>query len=722
MAIAIGEDYVLTGFAEPQRIEAMRTSSGLLRMLGAKPLMGRLLLPEDDTPGKPPVAVLTHGLWKRLFGSDPHIVGKSLNLSGTQYTVAGVIQPGFLLNNEVVPTVQGLEKTEMLVPLPFGPDAVNRRGDENYNIVARLKPGVTPQKAQADIDVIAGRIREKDKRDPTFTISVVPLLDQVVGNVRTALLVLLGSVALVLLIACANVANMLLSRATAREKELAIRTAMGAERKRLLRQLLTESVTLGVLGGILGLVIAYWSLYALRTLNPGNIPRLEVIGIDVWVLLFTFAVSILTGIGFGLAPAFRVSTIDVNTALKAGGRSSLSEGGFGSTRHRLRGLLVISQLALSLMLLIGAGLLIRSFLRLQTVPPGFDPGHVLSAHIQPNGPKYRDRAARVQFYEQLTERLGHLPGVIAAGATSTLPFTSSVGWGGMQIEGYTPPPNQPELQVDQRIATPDYFRAMEISLRQGRFFTPSDTPDGMQVVLVDQKMADHFWTRDTAVGKRVRTGSKSPWLTIVGVVGTVKQYGLEVDGRMVVYYPHKQAPGGTLYVVARFLSDPATMSAAIAQQVHTIDPAVPVYDVQTMPQRVHASLARQRFAAIMLGAFAVFALILAAVGVYGVMSYLVSQATRDIGVRIALGAQPRNILTLVVRQGMSLAVIGIVVGLLGAFALTRVMATLLFGVSATDFLTFSMVAAFLAATALLATYIPARRATRVDPMVALRYE
>jgi predicted permease len=721
-AIAIGNTFTLLGRQQPERVEGIRTSSGMFHLLGARPLLGRLLGPQDDKPGGPGVAVLSYGLWKRLFGADPRVVGRSLNLNGKEVTVAGVLSPEFLLNHEVMPTVGGIDKAEILLPLPLGADAVKNRGDENYNIMARVKPGISMRQAQSDIDVIATRIREIDKRDRTFTISVVPLLDQVVGDVRRAVLVLLGSVSLVLLIACANVANLLLSRATGRQKEVAIRTALGAGWTRLVRQLLTESVLLGILGGTAGLLIAWWSLYVLRTINPGNIPRIEAIGIDGGVLAFTFGVSILTGILFGVAPAVRAARVDLNTGLKAGGRASQGAGGFNTSRHRLRSLLVVSELALSLMLLIGAGLLIRSFLRLQSVPPGFNPDHVISARLSVNGPKYRADKAVAQFYQALGERLARLPGVKSQGAVSALPFTASVGWGGIQVEGYTPPPTEPELQVDFRAATTDYFRTMEIPLRAGRFFSEHDVTGAPPVVMIDEKFARRFYAHDNPVGKRLRFGPKAPWMTVAGVVGTVKQYGLDVDGRIVMYLPEGQQAFNGMYVVARTSTDPASLAGAMAREVHAIDPDVPVYDARTMPDRLYDSLARQRFSMTMLLAFAIFAMILAAVGVYGVMSYLVTQGTHDIGVRIALGAGRRNILRMVVSQGVQLAAAGIALGLVGALALTRVMATLLFGVSATDAVTFSAVPGFLAVVAILASYLPAHRATKVDPMIALREE
>jgi predicted permease len=720
MALAKSRSVTLTGREQPERIDGMQTQSSLLRMLGAKPLLGRLLLPEEDQPGKPAVAILTDRLWKRLFSADAAIVGKSITLNGNPFTVAGVIQPGFMLNAEAMPSEGPMDKVDVFVPLPLGADAVKNRGDENYNILVRLKPGVSVLQAQADIDAIAGRIREKDKRDRTFGMHVVGLQEQVVGDVRRALLVLVGSVALVLLIACANVANLLLTRAAGREKEVAIRTALGAGWQRLVRQLLTESILLASLGGAAGLAIAQIGIYVVRAMNPGNIPRLEDIGINAAVVAFTFGVSLATGILFGLAPVWRAINVDLNTSLKAGGRGGHSDGGLHLKRHRLRGLLVVSELALSLMLVIGAGLLVRSFVRLQRVPPGFNAEGVLTMQVAANGAKYHQDKAVAQFYQEIENRIGRLPGVKAEGVVSVLPLTGSVGWGHINVEGYAPPPGQ-ELQVDLRVASTDYFRAMEIPLVKGRYFSEHDTTDMPQVVIVEEKFARRFWPRGDAVGKHLWFDPKKPF-TIVGVVGVVKQYGLETDGKIATYFPQQQQPGNGMFLVARTSTDAAALPGAVVREIHAVDPDVAVYGIRTMQDRLYDSLARQRFASTLLGAFAAFALLLAAVGIYGVMSYLVTQNTHDIGVRVALGAQSGNIIGLIVRQGMELAAIGILAGLAGAGALTRVMASLLFGVSATDAVTFGAVAALLAAVAFAATVIPARRATRVDPMVALREE
>ena len=726
MAISQGGGATLIGPDQPENIELLRTSSSLFHLLGAKPLYGRLLMPEDDAPGKAPVAILSYSIWEKLFGSDPHVVGRSIALNGAggigvgaeknQFTVAGVLPRDFLLNGEIMPTVSSTRRMDIFLPLPLDAKVLARRFDENYNLMARLKPGVTMAQAQADVSVIAAGIRDQDKRDRTFTISVVPLMEQVVGDVRRALLVLLCSVALVLLIACANVANLLLSRATGRQKEVAVRAALGASWTRVVRQLLTESVLLSLAGGAAGLLIAAWSLAVVRTVNPGNIPRLDVIGIDARVLAFTFSIAVLTGIAFGLAPALRSVNLDLSSALKSGGRNTQGDGGFSLSRHRLRGLLVVSELALSLMLLIGAGLLIRSFARLQSVSPGFNPEHVISMRLGAGNHRFQSRDEANAFFRGLIQKAAAIPPVSTAGTVSSLPFTSSVGWGTMDIEGYTPGPGE-EIQVDQRSASSAYFRTMEIPLVQGRFFDDHDLePKAPLVGIVDQKFADRFWPKQSALGKRV-DGPKN-WTTIVGVVGVVKEYGLDVDPRMVLYRP---AAGGE-YLVARTSLDPSAVSPAVVRALHEADPARPIYDVRSMEDRMADSMARQRFSTIMLGAFSVFAMILAAVGVYGVMSYLVTQSRHDIGLRIALGAQRSMILWLVVRQGMELAIAGIIAGIIGALALTRLMASLLFGVSAVDFATFATVPLILAAVALTATYIPAWRATQVDPMMVLREE
>ncbi|MGB7621611.1 MAG: ABC transporter permease [Terriglobia bacterium] len=724
LALAIGRTATLTGLTQPERLQAVRTTSTLLDMLGAKAMIGRSLLPQEDKPGQPNSAVLSYALWTRLFGSDRQVVGRSLVIDGKLHTVVGVLEPSFELNHEVLQTIGGLEKAEIFLPLPLSAGMLNDYDDENYNVLARLKPGVSLSQAQASVDIVANYIRETRHRDRTFTISVVPVLEQVVGNVRLTVLVLFGSVFLVLLIASANVANLLLLRAMGRQKEIALRTALGASRHRLIRQLLTESVVFGLLGGAGGLVVASFGLTAIRAFNPGNIPRVGQIGIDSRVLLFTLSVSLLTSLLFGLAPALQALKIDLNDALKSGGRSSQSGGGFDVKRHKLRSLLVAGELALSLMLLVGAGLLIRSFVRLLEVPPGFSPDHVISMRISLTDPQYQDVSAKTRFAEDVQGKIKSLPGVNVQGVISALPLTSAAFWGTVTVEGYVPPANEPEIQADVRGISPDYFRVMKIPLIKGRVFTDSDTKDGQPVILVDDKTAQRIWPHEDPIGKRIRPddGPGTPYYTIVGVVGTVKQYGLDSSGRVTLYFPYKQRSTTSLYVVARTAPDPAAMSGALIGAIHSVDPNIAVYDIAAMDERLQHSLARQRFSMALLGSFAAFALVLAAIGFYGVLSDVVTQGTRDIAVRIMLGAQRGNILSLVLQHGFYLTGGGILAGLLGALIMGRVMQSLLFGIGATDAVTLLLVAIFLIVVGLVASYLPARRAIRVDPMVALRSE
>jgi predicted permease len=721
MALAQSRTHTLAGREQAELVAGLRTQSSLLEMLGAKPAFGRLLLPEDDRPGNPNVVVLTDRIWKRLFSSDPAIVGKNITLDGKPFTVAGVIQSGFMLNAEVMPSEEPMDKVDLFLPLALAADAQQNRRDENYNIMVRLKSGVSLQQARADVDAIASRIRQKDERDRSFGMDVVGLQEQVAGDVRRPLLVLLGAVGLVLLIACANVASLLLTRSAAREKEVAIRTALGASWQRLARQLLTESILLALFGAAAGLLVARLSLYVVRAMNPGNIPRLEDIGINGTVLAFAFGLSLLTGILFGAAPVWRAIKLDPSASLKAGGRSGQNDGGLYLGRHRLRSLLIVSEFALSLMLLIGAGLLIRSFVRLQDVSPGFTADGVLTMQIAANDPKYRrDDKAAANFYRETEDRIAHLPGVNAEGVVSVLPLTGSVGWGGINVEGHPMPPGQ-ELQVDLRTASTDYFHAMQIPLIQGRFFTEHDTADRPGIVIIDEKFAQRFWPSGDAIGKHLWFDPKRP-VEIVGVVGTVKQYGLETDGKIATYFPQQQDPSTGMFLVVRSASDSAGLSSAIVREIHSVDSSVAVYGIRTMQERLYDSLARQRFASTMLGAFAAFAMLLAAMGLYSVMSYLVTQSTHDIGVLMALGALPGDVIRLVLRQGMLLAAIGILAGVAGAAVFTRVMASMLFRVSATDASTFAAVSVLLSAVAFAATLIPAWRTTQVDPIVALREE
>jgi predicted permease len=724
LALAQGGNVILTGQGEPERLGAIRASSAVFSVLGAQPAWGRVFQPEEDAPGKPLTVILSHGLWQRRFGGNPQVLGQSLTINGNNYTVVGVMSPDFTLGHEVMPTVGGIAQAELFMPLPLSPERMSNHGDENYNVLARLKPGATIEQAQAELNLAVRRMEQQfPDRYPAsrrFSFSIRPLLEQAVGDVRLALYVLFGAVGCVLLIACANVANLLLARAAVREKELAIRTAIGAGRWRVVRQLLTESVLLSTLGGALGLLIAVWGLAGLRWLNPGNIPRLASISIDGRVLAFTSAVVLLTGLLFGLAPALRSSQVSLSETLKEGGRGLL-----GSGHHRLRNLLVVAEIALSLVLLIGAGLLIRSFMSVQRVEPGFVPRNVLSMRLAFVGPAYSEEPRRVSFYQQLWERVRRLPGVEAAGGVSVLPLTGGIGWGSITIEGYDATTGQNMIQADQRVANVGYFETMRVPLFKGRFFSEQDTREAERVVIIDENMARTYWPTGDPIGKRLKRGgptSNAPWLTVVGVVGNVKHYALDTDSRVALYTPHLQSGAGSLSLVVRTTADPLGLATAVTREARAIDPNLPIYDVKTMEQWLSESLARRRFAMLSLGLFAVVAMLLAAVGIYGVMSYTVAQRTRELGIRVALGAQTRDVLRLVVGQGMRLTLIGVGVGLVAAAVMTRVMASLLFGVRATDPLTFVAIALLLAAVALVACFVPARRATQVDPLVALRYE
>ena len=730
VAIAIGGNYNLTGNGEPERVGTIRVSSSLLPMLGQRPALGRLFIRQEDSPGRPATAILSYGMWTRHYGSDPHMVGQSITINGKPYEVVGIMPRSFALPREVMPTLDGAEQADILLPLPLGPEAARNRDHEDYNIVGKLKPGVSVRQAQAEMDTItAGLRRDYPTVYPAnggLTFGIVPLLDQVVGDVRPTLFVLLGAVGFVLLIACANVANLSLSRAVARQKEIAIRSALGASPVRIVRQLLTESVMLALGGGVLGVLFAFVSIHWVHVLGPRSVPRLNDIGIDEVALLFTALISMVSGILFGLVPALRVCLLNVYSTLKQEGRGSSGASAVWGRGNNLRRLLVVSELALCAMLLIGAGLLIRSFSRVQDVPPGFNPQNVLTFELTMSGPKYKDPEVVLSTYRELRERLERLPGVSAAGAVTSLPLSQMFAWGPVTVEGRVPPPGENFINADERMVSGDYFQAMQIPLREGRFFNEQDTAANPRVALVDEYMARQLWPHQDPVGRRLHLGgvsdSTAPWITIVGVVGRVKQYTLDSDSRIAFYLPQTQYVTRDMNVVMRSAGDSASLVAALKREILDLDGDLPLYNVVTMEQRVAESLARRRFSMLLLTLFASLALALAAIGTYGVMAYLVNQGTREIGIRIALGATPGRILSLVVSKGMTMALFGLALGLAGAFAFTRLMSKLLFGVQATDPATFAIISVMLIFIALLASYIPAQRAARVDPMVSLRYE
>jgi predicted permease len=733
VALALGTHMTLTGGGEPERVGMIRVSASLLPLLGAKPELGRLFAPEDDEggPSSARTVILHHGTWLRRFGGDPAALGRSIILNDQNYEIVGIMPRTFTLPREVMNTLGGAEEAEVLIPLQLGPGAAQRRNGEDFNIMARLRPGATVAQAQSEMDALTARLRREhpDFYPPNggLTFSVVPLKQQVVGDVTRPLFILLASVGFVLLIACANVANLLMSRALARQKEIAIRSALGASRGRIMRQLLTESVLLAVAGGALGLLLALFGIEAIHALGTRSVPRLQQIRIDGLVLAFTFIVSVASGLLFGLAPALRLGRTELQTSLKEGGRGASGAQAIWGRSGGMRRLLVAGELALCLMVLIAAGLLVRSFAQIQQVEPGFSPAGVLTFQVSLVGRKYAESTRVHETYRAMWDRLGQLPDVTAAGGITALPLSQMFAWGPITVEGRPVTPDEKFINVDQRTVGGGYFEAMQIPLVRGRSFTDQDTRDTPPVVVIDERMAEQLWPGQDAVGKRIRTGgfdvtADAPWMTVIGVTGRVKQYTLDgEEPRIAMYHWHRQRPSRALNVVVRTATaDPAALAPAARAVIKALDPDLPIYNVKTMEARVDESLARRRFAMTLLTLFAAVAFGLAAIGTYGVMAYLVSQGTREIGIRMALGATPEQVAGLVVRGGMTLAAIGIGAGLAGALLLTRFMEGLLFGVAANDPATFAVIVGLLALMALAATYVPARRAARIDPLISLR--
>lgn len=721
VAATIDSSFNLTGQGLAERVEGARVSSSLFPLLQTQAIMGRVFTPDEDEQGKPTTAILSYGFWQRRFAGDTQVVGKTLSLNGTPVQIVGVMPQDFTLNQEVMPTVNKISNAEMLLSLPMGEAKRTTRTNEDYNIFGRLRPGVSVAQAQADVDRIVGGMKQQYPQNypPSsgFMISVVPLLQQVVGEVRRPLLILLGAVGFVLLIACANVANLQLARAAVRQKEIAVRAAVGAGRLRIIRQLLTESVLLSVLGGLLGLLLAIVAVRALQMFAANTLPRVGEIRVDARVLAFTFFLSLVTGIVFGLAPALRASRVDLNGVLKEGGRSSA-----GSSHYRVRNLFVVIEVALSLVLLIGAGLLVRSYQQILNASPGFNPQNVLSFRLSLPNSKYKGSAV-TNFYKLFIERTKALPGVEAAGTSYSLPMSSvALAWGPITIEGYVPKNSADFIMSNERFVSPGYFSAMGVPLLKGRLFDERDVKGAAETVIVNENLAQRFWPNQDPIGKRLERGDKEPWRNVVGVVRDTKEFSVDNEPPISIYHPHEQFPIGTMFVVVHTSSDPRQAIPAITREITALDPELPAFEFKTMEQRLSDSLARRRFATFLLGVFAIVALSLAAIGIYGVMAYSVSQRTQEIGIRMALGAQPGRIALLVVRQSLFLVTIGTVIGLAGAFALTRVMASLLYGVNATDLKTFVIPPLVLGGIALLASYSPARRAARVDPTVALRSE
>jgi predicted permease len=727
VALAIGGNYNITGDGEPERVGVIRVTSNLLPMFGARPTQGRLFNPDDDRYGGPNVAILGYGIWARRYGSDPHMVGRHIIINTHQYEIIGVLPKSFSLPREVLPTLDAAERSDLFLPMPQFPTFTTERGYEDYNVVGKLKPGVTLDEARAEMNTITARLRQDhpDVYPPNggLTFIILPLLEQVVGKVRHTLWLLLAAVGCVLLIACVNVANLLLSRALGRQKEIAIRTAVGASTGRVIRQLLTESVLLALCGGALGVLFAFMSIHWTHVLGPNSVPRLEEIGIRGDALLFTLLISVASGILFGLAPALRALRVDMLSTLKDSDRGSAGASAMWGRGNNLRRILVIAELSISVVVLIMAGLLLRSFILLQRVDPGFNPANVLTVELALSGDKYKDPKANRAACRQFLENLEHLPGVTSAGAVSSLPLSDMLAWGPITVEGRVLPPGEKFINADERVVAGHYFETMQIPLLKGRYFNDDDTADKPPVIIVDEYMATQLWPNQDPLGKRINFADlKAPPVlaTVVGVVDRIKQERLDSDSRIAFYMAHSQYISRLLNLVVRTTTDPASLTSAVNHQLHEVDHDLPLYGVVTMDQRVADSLARRRFTAVLLALFGGFALALATIGIYGVMAYLVNQGTREIGIRMALGATRPAVLRLVVKQGMMLALTGVGIGLAAAFVFGRLVSGLLYGVKATDPLTFALVAVLLTIVALVASYIPARRATRIDPMVCLR--
>ncbi len=708
MAAFVGRGFNLTGGDEAERIDGAAVSPGMFRILRAQPRIGRAFQDDEDKPGQDSVVILSNGVWQRRFGADPDIAGKTVRLNDQSYTVVGVMPADFTFPNS---------STEVWLPLTFSQDDLNSRGSHGLNVVARLKQGVTLEQAQENMDAIAGSLEQQYQVNTGHGVNVFKLHEEVVANARPALFILLGAVALVLLIACANIANLLLARGSSRQKEIAVRTALGARRGRIVRQLLTESVLLALAGGLLGTLLAMQGLSLLLAVGADSIPRVKEIKLDPTVFAFTLVVSFLTGLVFGLVPALQASKPNLNESLKEGGRSASAS----FSRNRVRSLFVVAEVAICLVLLIGAGLMIKSFMRLTSIGTGFNSENVLAVNVALANSKYKEDQQVTSFYQQALSRISALPGVKSSATVAALPMSGSFGSRYFGIEGRPPQPPGQGFNANVNVSSPGYFQTLNIPLIAGRDFEERDVMKAPEVAIINQEMARRYWPDEDPVGKRLAVGN-GPWRTVVGVVGDVKQAALDAETRPEMFWPYYQMGLTFATIVVRTTSEPEAMTAAVRSELQAIDKDLPVYKIKTMDQIVSESVSSRRLNMLLLGTFGGLALALAAVGLYGVMSYSVTQRTREIGIRMALGANSRDVMRLVVGQGVTLTLIGVAVGLGAAVGLTRLMSSLLFGVSATDSVTFIAISVLLTGVASMASYIPARRAMKVDPMIALRYE
>ena len=717
MAATAEKSFNITGDGEPERVTAHAVTANFFPLFGVPPLLGRGFTPDEDRPGGNKVAVLSYSLWQTRYGGDRQIINHDILLNGEKFSVVGVMPSGFqFLDKEV----------RLWVPLALSAEELANRGGHYLNIVARLKSGVGLSQAQADMNAVMRRIVNDNPRetfDGKLGAIVIPLRDQLVSDARGSLVVLLVAVAFVLLIACANVAGLLLARAVGRRREVALRMALGAGRARVIRQLLTESLLLSLVAGVLGTLLAYWSFSFLQGLVPAEMALSTSLTLDTRILVFTILVSIVTGIVFGLVPALQAARVDLNEALKQGGTRTTSSG-------RLRSALIVLEVALSVVLLIGAGLLIQTLFQIFQQYSILKPEKVLTLRTELPRAKARDPQQRNQFLQQVLERVEHLPGVESAGYTTSIPLSWKGGTNGFYPEGLKAPVPGMAYDANHRQVSANYLQTMNIPLRQGRYFDARDNAQAIPVAIVNETMARQYWPGENALGRRFKLGDPddkdAPWIQIVGVVGDIRQMGLDEPVKAEMYFPYEQIKDQSWYtprdLVIRTSSETSSLVGAVRQVIREVDPDQPVSNIATMSEVLSTEAAERRMGMIMLVGFAALALLLASLGIYGVLAYFVTQHTSEIGVRQALGATPRNILFLVLKKGMGLTLLGIVIGLAGSFALTRLMSSLLFGVKASDPLTFVTVPLVLGLVALFACLIPARRATRIDPLVALRYE
>jgi putative ABC transport system permease protein len=724
--------YSLTGSDTADLVTGSRISPNLFSMLGATPSIGRDFVAEDAQPGRDTLAILSHELWQRRFNSDSSVIGKSLLLNRNVFTIVGVMPEGFQFPHESFPFA---ERADIWTPLALDPQEVTTRGgNHNIMVLAKLKSGVSVEQAQRHMDRVTQQFQEQYPNvylgpggaDGGWQITVSALHEEVVGKIRKSLLILLAAVGFVLLIVCANIANLLLGRLSSRHKEIAIRLALGAGRGRLIKQMIVESLVLAILGGVLGLFLAYCGISILLAIKPANVPRITEIGIDGRLILFSFGISLLTGLIFGLAPALQASKLHLTQSLREGGWNSHA----GLGQNRIRKIFVVVQIAMALVLLVGAGLMIKAFNNLRSVDPGYKPDRVLIADVSLRGPNYEEGPQRSAFYQKLLRLMPEIPDLQSAAVVSIPPLSEDSYEAPFSVEGRPFDPTGAPPLAEFRVVSPGYFSTMNIPIIQGRDISEQDRDDRPGVALISQRNAHSFFPNEDPIGKRIKMGSPTsprPWLTIVGIVGSVKQEGLNVEPRSEVYMSYLQDPGRDLFSVMTLAvrsksTAPTALVPSLRNAVASVDKDIPLFNVITMDDVIANSISREKFSAFLMGILAISALILASVGIYGVMSYLVTQRTHEIGLRMALGAHPVDILKMIVGRGMLLVLLGVGIGVVAALALTRVMVSLLYGVTASDPATIIGAAALLAAVAFVANFIPALRATKVDPLVALRQE